>query len=361
MIVTLIVFILILGLLIFVHEFGHFITAKRSGIKVEEFAFGFPPRIFAVKKGETEYALNLFPIGGYVKMLGEEEDASANDKKNERSFAHQSVWTRSKVVVAGVLMNVVLAWLLIAIGFMVGMSPVVTEPEKIPNATVIRAVGISAVAENSAAQAAGLKPGDHVLEFNGQIITTTEKLANLTKENKGQAFTLDIARNGNRQTVSGTLGTNDGPLGVRLAEDVTVKLPFFTAIFYSMWETIKAVGLIFVGILDFFRQLFVTRQIPAEAAGPVGIFYYTKTVIDLGIGALLNFVAVLSINLAVINIMPIPALDGGRLLFILLEKFNHGRKVLNQKIENTAHAVGFFLLIILIISITVNDVLKLGS
>lgn len=361
MLITLIVFGLILGLLIFVHEFGHFLTAKRSGIKVEEFAFGFPPRLFGFRKGETEYALNLFPIGGYVKMLGEDEDASASEKKNSRSFAHQSVWVRSKVVVAGVLMNIVLAWLLIGLGFSIGMTPVVTPANQIPRARITRAVVIDAVADNSAAKQAGLKPGDQAIKFNDIYIDSTEQLADLTKTNKGQNFSLQINRKGETLTVNGTLGTAEGALGVRLGQDEKVRLPIWWAFIYSVWETIKATGLVFVGILDFFRQLVVTKQVPAAAAGPVGIFYYTRTVLELGFGALLNFVALLSINLAVINIMPIPALDGGRLLFILLEKFNRGKKVLNQRIENIAHAIGFVLLIILIISITVNDVLKLGS
>lgn len=361
MLVTLIVFIIILSLLVFVHELGHFLTAKRNGIKVEEFAFGFPPRLFAIKRGETEYAINLLPFGGYVKMLGEEEDASSAEKQNKRSFAHQSVWVRSKVVVAGVIMNLVLAWFLLSLGFALGMAPVVTEPANIPFAQSTEAVAVAAVGEGTTAEKMGLKPGDNVLKFNDQEITTQEQLANLTRENKGKEVTIEIRRDGETRTVTGILGTGEGPLGVRLGMDVQVKLPFWWAPIYSIWETIKATGLVFVGILDFFRQIFTERHIPAEAAGPVGIFYYTRSVLELGFTALLNFVALLSINLAVINILPVPALDGGRLLFILLEKFNKGRKVVNQRIENIAHMIGFALLMLLIFSITYHDILKLGQ
>lgn len=360
MLVTLIVFILILGLLIFVHELGHFIMAKRAGIKVEEFAFGFPPRLFAVKKGETEYALNLFPIGGYVKMLGEEEDASKSEKANPRSFAHQSVWTRSKVVVAGVIMNFILAWVLISLGYMVGMTPLASDAAKIPYAQTNHGIVVSAVGKDSAADLMGIKPGDYVSKFNGMPITTAKQLPEITKQHKGEEATIEIMRKGVTQTVSGKLGTGEGPLGVRIDEDTKVKLPIWWAPFYGLWETLKAIGLVFTGIVDFFRQLVVRHHIPAEAAGPVGIFYYTRSVLELGLGATLSFIAILSVNLGVINIMPIPALDGGRFLFILLEKFNKGKKLVNQEIENIAHLIGFILLMALIVTITYHDILKIG-
>lgn len=361
MFITLIVFIIILGLLIFVHELGHFIAAKRSGVKVEEFAFGFPPRLFAIKKGETEYAINLFPIGGYVKMLGETEDATSAEKHNSRSFAHQSVWVRSKVVVAGVLMNIVLAWLLMSIGYMLGMAPVVTPPERIPYAHSTTAVAISAVSDQSVAQSMGMKPADLIFEFNGTPITTKEQLSKLTKEHRDQEVTIKLKRKGQEMIVKGKLGKADAPLGVALSDDTKVKLPWWWAPIWSVWETIKTAGFISVGIVSFFKQLLVSRQVPPEAAGPVGIFYFTRTVLELGFTALLNFIAVLSINLAIINILPVPALDGGRLLFIILEKVNRGRKVVNQQIENVAHTIGFALLIILIMAITYNDILRLGQ
>lgn len=360
MLLTLVVFIVILGLLIFVHELGHFLAAKRAGIKVLEFAFGFPPRLFALKRDETEYALNLIPLGGYVRMLGEEEDITAAEKRNPRSFAHQPVWTRAKVVVAGVAMNVVLGWLLISVGFMFGMAPVVTQSEQIPLAKVTKAIVITAVGEKSAALAIGLRPGDLVTEFNGQSVATKEALADLTKSHQGQSVTLNVLRGKERLELSGQLGQGEAPLGVALADDVKVKLPFWWAPVYSVWETVKAGGLIFKGVLVFFKDLFTERQIPQGAAGPVGIFYFTRSVLELGPTALLNFVAVLSVNLAIINILPIPALDGGRLLFILLEQFNRGRKVVNQQIENLAHTIGFALLILLILVITYQDILRLG-
>lgn len=360
MFITLIVFIVILGLLIFVHEFGHFITAKRAGIKVEEFAFGFPPRLFSIKKGVTNYTLNLIPFGGYVKMLGEEEDISQAAKTNPHSFAHQSWLIRSQVVVAGVLMNLVLAWVLVSLGFMIGIPPLVSEPASIPKATVTELVTITGIGANSAAQTIGLKLGDNVVRFNDQAITQSEKLAALTREHKGQPITIIVKRGYETLTLTGQLGEADPPLGARLNNESTVRLPLWWAPIYAIWETLKATGLIFVGIIQFFKELFITRHVPAGAAGPIGIFYYTRNVLELGLAALLNFVAILSINLAVINILPIPALDGGRLLFILLEKFNRGKKIVNQHIENIAHFVGFVLLIALILAISYQDILKLG-
>lgn len=359
--ITLIVFIFILGLLIFVHELGHFLAAKRAGIKVEEFAFGFPPRLFAIKKGETDYALNLFPVGGYVKMLGESEDSPEKEKHNPRSFAHQSAWVRTKVIVAGVLMNVILAWLLITIGFWIGMAPVVTDPAQIPYAKTTKTTVISAIAANSAAQQMGLLPGDIVTSFNGQAIVSKDELAALTREHRGQPVSLVLQRDGQEMNVQGTLSQEDPALGVGLADDYKVQLPVWWSPIYSVWETIKAAGLIFSGLIGFFQQFAIQHKVPEEAAGPVGIYQLTRSVIDLGFTATLNFIAVLSVNLAVLNILPIPALDGGRLLFIILEKFNKGKKVVNARIENIAHLVGFVLLMLLIATITYNDILRLGQ
>ncbi len=360
-IITLIVFIFILGLLIFVHELGHFLMAKRAGIKVEEFAFGFPPRIFAIKKGETEYALNLLPIGGYVKMLGEEEDPTATEKKNPKSFAHKSVWIRAKVVIAGVIMNFILGWLLISFGFMLGMPPIVSEPKSIPYGQVEQAVVIAAIVKGSAAEAMGLRPGDKVIKFNGQTVDDPHQLAGLTKDHKGQPVNLTIKRSGKVETISGHLGNTESPLGTRLSADATVRLPIWWAPIFGLWETLKAIGFVFIGVLGFFKQLIGSFRIPDEAAGPVQIYYITGSILKLGFTSLLSFMAILSINLGVINILPIPALDGGRLLFILLEKFNRGRKVVNQNIENIAHTVGFVLLILLILTITYNDILHIGK
>jgi regulator of sigma E protease len=361
MLITLVVFIFILGLLIFVHELGHFIAAKRSGIKVEEFAFGFPPRLFAVKRGETEYALNLLPFGGYVRMLGENDNDPTAEKKNHRSYAYQSPWVRVKVVVAGVLMNAVLAWLLITIGFWIGMPPVVTAPNDIPRANVQTSVVVAGIMPDSAADKMGLKPGDQIISINNQPMASQDAVSKTTTALKGQQVTVQISRNEEMQSLSGTLNSEVPPLGVQLADDSVVTLPFWWAPIYAIWETIKAAGAIFVGVMGFFKTLFSQFRVPAEAAGPVGIFYITRSVLDLGFGALLNFVAILSINLGVVNILPVPALDGGRLLFIILEKLNKGKKVVSARIENTAHAIGFILLILLILTITYHDVLRIGQ
>lgn len=360
MIVTIIVFVFILGLLIFVHELGHFIAAKRAGIRVDEFAFGFPPRLWAIKSGETEYSINLLPFGGYVKMLGEDEDVSVAEKQNPRSFAHGSVWTRSKVIIAGVTMNMILGWLLISMGYVIGMPPVITDPAKIPYAKTTKTVTIAGIAAGSVAASIGLAINDNIIEFNGTPVASKEELAAATKAAKGQSISLKVKRGKQELTKSGQLAAGDAPLGVSLADDVRVRLPLWWAPIYGLLETFKAIGLIFVGVVRFFKELFVIRHIPPEAAGPVGIFYFTRSVLELGFGALLNFVAILSINLGVINVLPVPALDGGRLLFVLLEKLNRGRKVVSQQIENLAHTVGFAALIVLLLAITYNDILRLG-
>ncbi len=360
MIVTLIVFIIILSLLILVHEFGHFIIAKRSGVKVEEFAFGFPPRIFAIKRGETEYAINLLPFGGYVRMLGEEEDVAKTIKHNPRSFASQSVWTRSKILIAGVIMNLILGWFLVTIGFMIGMPPVVSQPSQIPLAHTSETVGVVGLIADSAAVKMGIKPGDSVLTFNSQTVANQDQLYQLTTGHRGETVVMTLNRKGKTITINGQLGTGKIPLGVSLSDDVKVQLPIWWAPIYSVWEVLKTIGLTFVGVFTLIGEIFTKHQVPAEATGPVGIFYLTRSVLDLGFAALLNFVAVLSVNLAVINVLPIPALDGGRLLFVVLEKFNHGKKVINATIENWAHTIAFFLLIAFVLFISYHDILRFG-
>ncbi|PIP21480.1 MAG: hypothetical protein COX39_02710 [Candidatus Nealsonbacteria bacterium CG23_combo_of_CG06-09_8_20_14_all_40_13] len=344
---TLVVFILILGLLIFVHEFGHFIIAKRTGVKVLEFAFGFPPRIFSWKRQETTYSINAIPVGGYVKMLGEDGQNNAPN-----SFSKKKVPTRLAIVFAGVFFNFLLTIVLLAIGFSIGMSPIVSKAdsfsgEKIHNILVVQ------IEKDSPAQKVGIQSGEMILGFKNAA-----DFQNFTQAHKGETISLAMKKAGRTRNISVLLSqSSEAPLGVGMVEDVKVKLPFYKAIVAATAETGKITWAIikFLGI--FFKNIFVSGKVSQDVTGPVGVFSFVSSAIDLGLVYVLQLTALISINLALINILPFPALDGGRILFIALEGVR-GKKVIRAEIENIIHLVGFAILILLILAITYRDIIR---
>jgi len=347
MFLTAVIFIIILGLLIFVHELGHFLVAKKSGVKVEEFAFGFPPRIFSFKKGGTNYSINLIPLGGYVKMLGEEEDI---DKPG--SFHAKSPWVRSGIVVAGVIMNFLLAIILMTIGFTVGMTPLVSDPATMGGVKESR-VMVTYVQPDSAAAKAKIENGTILNGFSSPSELQTFTRANLGKE-------VDISTTYNSQTklIKVKLSENkDAPFGVGIVSITKVKQPIHQAFVTSIVETGRSISTLFSFLGTIIKNLFTTGHPGEEAAGvvgPVGLFNFTGAAIKLGWIYVLQLVIILSINLGIVNILPYPALDGGKLLFLVLEGI-FKRKVIRMEIENAIHMVGFALLIILFLLITLRD------
>jgi len=370
--ITAIIFILILGLLIFVHELGHFLTARRNGIKADEFGFGFPPRILGFVKHEitgkykivwggkevqsknTIYSLNWIPLGGFVKIKGEEGEA----KNDSDSFAEKKAWVRSKVLVAGVLMNFILAWVLISLAFMIG-APEATDPGELAGKDA--KIQIAATVPDSPAEAVGLSTGDEILKDQGEIsIQGIKSVQDYINSKKGQELTLNIKRGKDILNIKVTPRENfpkdQGPLGISLVQTKIVKYPWYQAI-------IKALDMVFSLIIAMFsalglilKSLFVGQSAGIDVAGPVGIAVLTKQAATLGFVYILQFAALLSINLGIINILPIPALDGGRVLFILIEKIK-GSPV-SQKVEQIFHTIGFTVLIMLMVLVTLRDVLK---
>jgi len=347
---TIIAFIIILGLLVFVHEFGHFITAKLSGIKVEEFGFGFPPKIFSIKRGETEYSVNWIPMGGFVRMLGEEEAS-----KNPRSFGMQSVAKRILIIISGVLMNLVLAVIILTIGFSIGMTPIVTDPSTIKG-TQTPEIIIASINGSSPAEKVGLTSGDIILGFS-----KIEDFQKFTQANLGKEVTVKIRHDYKNEDKKVTLSDNkEAPLGVALVEATKVKLSVWGSFKLAFLETGRTIKAIFVFLYGFFHDLFTghAKEATEGVAGPVGMFTITKQAVRLGMAYVLQFAALLSINLAAMNILPFPALDGGRLVFIVAEGIR-GKKVLKMELENLIHWVGFFILIALIVLITYHDIIRL--
>lgn len=351
MILTIIIFVAILVLLIFVHEFGHFIVAKICKVKVLEFAFGFPPRLYAKKRGETIYSINAIPLGGYCKLYGEEEKL---DKPG--SFMSRPVFQRILIVVAGAIMNLILAIILMTIGFTVGMTPLVSDPATLPGQKTSQ-VMVAYVQPGSPAEKAGITYGTVLNGFS-----SASDLSKYTHENIGKSINLQIEKANEKSEKNIQLSQDDSaPLGVSVISITKVKQNFFVAIWTSIKETGKVIAAMFVFLWEILRSFFTTGKAGPAAegvTGPVGLFNFTSEALKIGWIYVLQLVALISINLGIINLLPFPALDGGKILFLGLEGIFR-RKVVRQEIENIIHLIGFALLILLIIAITYRDIINL--
>lgn len=359
---SLFIFFLILSILVLVHELGHFLVAKKNGVYVEEFGFGFPPRLFSVKKGETLYSLNLLPFGGFVKVLGEEFEELKRKKipKNlkNRTFVGKKPWQRALIIIAGVAANFLLGWFIISYLF--------TQGVPVPTNKVI----IEKVMANSPAEAAGLKSNDIVRSLTTNIyslqptvypLKSTQDLINLSKKYSNQEIKLTIQRNKEEFTVPIIARKNppkgQGPLGIVITSFITKKYSWYQAPFFGLAESVKITITI---VKELAKTLFLFlsgKKVDIEVAGPVGIAKITSTAVKFGNNAILQLLGLLSLNLAVINIFPFPALDGGRLGLIIYEVVS--KKKVDVKIERRLNLIGFAILLSLIILVTINDVIKL--
>ena len=365
MLVTILVFLLILSILVLIHEAGHFFVAKFFKIKVEEFGFGLPPRAFGIKRGETIYSINWLPIGGFVKLYGEDEAGAGKvslpkkakqtkAKDADRAFYSRPVWQRATVVFAGVFMNFVLAVAIVSFLFSV-----------IGVAVAGKDVIVDQVVKGAPAEKSGLKPGDKIIAINNVNITTPDQLVSYTKGHLGEKLVLKVKDSKlNTRTVEVTprkvYPKDQGPMGVAISQSVTTKkYPIWEAPFVGTKEVLNQSVMIGKGLFTVVFQLVTKGSVPKDVAGPVGIAQLTGTVVEIGLPAVLSFVALLSLNLAIINILPIRALDGGRLFFILIEGFT-GKKV-SPRIENYAHTIGMAVLLGLIALITIHDLLRIIS
>lgn len=354
MILTITIFILVLGLLIFVHECGHFIAAKKAGIKVEEFAFGFPPRIFSKKKGETIYSINLIPLGGYVKLYGEEGKHLSDPK----SFYAKSSRARLAVIISGVLMNLVLGWLLFSIGYSFGLPLTSIKAEDIPNAKISSEIVVSDIIENSSADKAKISRGDIIVGADSQVFTKAEELQEFTKNNLGKQTTFSIKKYGLIKKISVILSDDqEAPLGVAILESEKIKVPFWQAPWVALKEVFSLIKLIIVTIVGFFAILFSTGKAEQVGVGPVGIWFIFQSATKLGLAYIIQLTALISVNLGIINILPFPALDGGRLIFWLIEIIR--RKRVTPRIEGIVHTIGFVLLLAVLALITFRDITNL--
>jgi regulator of sigma E protease len=430
---TAVVFIVILGLLIFVHEFGHFITARKSGIKAEEFGFGFPPRIFGIQmlkgkkvekiseeekmdieisdyktpsgeevikevitdrirevdkevkvkkwrfiwgkrdteeewkeepglESDTIYSINWIPLGGFVRIKGE-DGSMANDPD---SFAAKSAKKRIVVLAAGVIMNFLLAWVLISAAMMIGAPQPIEEGQPSSGTALDSKIQVSQVTSGSPAEASGLKIGDEVVRCVGiaticnKRFTEIKEVQDYISSNKGKEITLSIKRGSNFIDLKSTpridYPEDQGPLGISLTSTQIIQYPWYEAISRGLVATYNLIVLIVTTLFGMIKNIFIGQKVAVDVSGPIGIALLTKQVTELGLVYILQFAAILSINLGIINILPFPALDGGRILFILIEKIK-GSPV-SQKVEQAIHSSGFILLIMLMLFITFRDVVR---
>jgi regulator of sigma E protease len=342
--VTILIFLAILGLLLFVHELGHFITAKLSHVQVDEFAFGFPPRLVSKQRGETRYSINAIPLGGYCKMLGEE------DPSQPKSFASKRARTRLLILCAGSLMNALLPLLLFSVAFM------------IPQHVDVGDVTVMEVAQGSPAADAGLQQGDIIRSFNGHKITNGGDLLYQIQLNLGSSVNMVVERGGELRTVSlvprWKPPEGQGPTGI----STDLKNVSQTSESYAPWKAVPKAFTTYKETVQLFKNevesWFKGRH--PEVSGPVGIADLTGQVAKGGPSPLFSFTAILSINLAIVNMLPIPGLDGGRIFFVLLEKLRGGKRISPQK-EGMVHLIGFVILILFIVMISYFDITRIVS
>ncbi len=383
---TLLVFIAVLAVLVISHEFGHFITARRAGMKVDEFGFGFPPRICGVRKlykisdrrqvrwqkvwgsknieelaipegyrAGTLYSVNLLPLGGFVKIKG--EDSAAQGGQDNDSFASKPAWKKALVLIAGVGMNILIAFIFLSLSFGIGSRQPLDESTDM-RYVHSRFVEVEQLVPGMPAQAAGIRIGDRITQLDNIVNPRLTQLQEYVNAHKNSPIKVTVSRLDKQEIIMVQPmvypETGKAGLGISIAELGTVQYPWQLALYHGVVSTALGLKGIFIGFFSLLKGLVVGNGVGADVAGPVGVAVMTGKVARLGAVYLLQFMALLSLNLAVLNILPIPALDGGRLLFVIIAAIM-GRPV-TPKIEQAVHGIGFLLLMGLVLLITLHDV-----
>lgn len=338
-----------LGILIVIHEFGHFIVAKKTGVGVLTFSIGFGPKLFKKKVGETEYAVSAFPLGGYVKMVGEDPEEEVSEADKGRSFSHQGLGKRVAIVVAGPGFNLLLAVAIFAVGFVLLGVPVLTTR-------------VGGVEPGSPAGQAGIKAGDQILEIDGRAIEKWEQLSAIIKGSRGKALNLRLRRGDQeyRTTIQpvkkegrNLFGEKQEVWVIGIASDVTIeKSNPLLAVGQAFYRTAEYSGLTLMALYKMIKG----DVSPKNLGGPLLIAQMAGQQAREGIGQFFFFIAILSVNLGVLNLLPIPVLDGGHLLFFVIEALR-GRPV-GLKARERAQQIGIFILILVMIYAFYNDLAR---
>jgi regulator of sigma E protease len=363
---SILIFLAVLFLLVLVHEWGHYITAKLTGMRVDEFGIGFPPKLFGIKKGETEYTINALPIGGFVKIFGEDgiSDPSVGRGEVSRSFIGKNRFAQALVLVAGVTMNVLFAWFLFTLAFIGGVERAIPENEAGPESRLI----VTDVLPKGPAHEALLPPGAIITavtrgeailspltpsSFSAFVSEGGEEPVHIAYQKGEEMFVANIVPK------AGTIEAEpERPaVGVALALIDTVTYSVGDAIGEGFRRTYEGLGAITVGLGSLLRDAVVGKADLTQVAGPVGLVGLVGEASSFGFTSLLMFTAFISLNLAVINLLPFPALDGGRLVFVILEGVT--RRTIPARVTQILNTVGFGLLILLMLVVTFHDISKL--
>lgn len=355
-IVSIISFVGVLFVLVLVHEWGHYIAARKNGVRVYEFGFGFPPRIAKLwHRHGTDFTVNWIPLGGFVKLKGE-DGADAHDPD---SFAHKTAVQRLVILFAGVFMNFVLGFLIYVGLFLYGVQMPISDVH--PGARIEHErVVVGGVLQNSPAERAGVRAGDEIVSIDGVEIVRDAEVPAIVSQRSGQLLPVTVSREGAlvslsvvpEEIQSGVVG-----IGVRVVTVGEVSYGFGRAITAAASEVAYVSTMIFKTLGQLITTLVTSGQLQQGISGPVGIAVVTGKVAQSGLVPLFQLMAMLSINLGVLNALPFPALDGGRALFVVLEKVV--RKKVRAHIEQFAHVTGFALLMLLILAVTYRDIIEL--
>jgi len=358
MLLTILIFLLILSFLVLIHEAGHFFMARKFGIKVEEFGFGFPPRVWGIKRGETLYSINLLPIGGFVRLYGEDEAGSGKigaskkiTKDLDRAYFSKPIYQRFLVIVAGVIVHFVFA--LIISTYLVTTQGTPTETNQ---------VMVGEVLKGSPAYVGGLKPLDIIEEVGRVKVTKSEQVILETRKHLGEKISLKVLRDGSEKTLTvtprKTFPKDQGPMGVSIGENLIYeKIPFPKSIFVGSRKMVEDSGQVIIGFKNVVFEIITKFTVPQGVAGPLGMMQLTGEVAKIGPVAVLSLIYMLSLSLAVLNVLPIPALDGGRLFFLIIEAVT--RRKMNPKYEAYANAIGIALLLSFMAVVSYKDILRL--
>ncbi len=364
---SLFIFVCILIGLILVHEWGHFFAAKAFGIAVEEFAIGFPPRLFSFFKGGTLYSFNLLLLGGYVKIFGEESEKKnqlLSDSEKKRSFTHRSPWVQGAVIVAGIACNLVFAWLLLSVGYLVGLPASAGEHTM----GVVQGVHttIVYVLPGSPAEQAGIQAGDQVVKIQTATATlapgaSSSALQQFIAGHAGESIVLFVERNGVQDVFLAKPAAGIVPghqaIGIELDDVGTLRLSLPLALVQGAILFSQMVDSTAVGLVTFFASILHGVASFSEVAGPIGIAYIGSAAVRQGFTSVLLLTALISINLAFINVLPIPGLDGGRLAFIVIEALR-GRP-LPERLTTNLTIASFALLLMFMVIISYHDIVRL--
>lgn len=339
--VTILASIFVFGLLVLFHEFGHFIMAKATGMRVDEFAIGFGPKLVSKKIGETEYSIRVVPLGGFNDIAG--MDPADNDA-GERGYCEKSVWKRMIVIVSGPLMNFLLPIVIFFLIFMVvGVSAPSTRPE------------LGEVLPDQPAAMAGMQKGDHIQAINGELVDEWDDIVRIVRNSDGSPLKIAYSRNGETRqaTVIPVHDKQENRMMIGVMGALDTRRPgVFEAATTAVWKT----GYVIYHMVEGLVQIF-TGDAAAELAGPLGVMQMTGTVAKLGFAALMNFAALLSLNLGVINLLPVPALDGGHFVTLLIEAVRG--KPLGEKALHYTQMAGITVLVALMLFATKNDIVRI--